>query len=134
MISEHLDAAKALLVGLTVEESAPKTPSYPYVLVRVAPRDEAALTVVGQHDSFTFRVATTVVAVNPDSANIIASQVAGMLRDKRPGVAGRTCGPIALAGSSGSPVEDLDVNLPGTATRHPVTTTDVWEWQSDPAT
>lgn len=134
MIAEHMAAAKALLSAVTVYvDQAPGSPSYPYVVLRTAFRDEAAPSVSGVHDSLTFRVAATAVGVNGDSARIVADLAGAALRDVRPTVTGRVCGPIHLAASSGAPVPDMDVTLPGTQAGHPVYVVDVWEWQSDPA-
>lgn len=135
MIAAHFAAAKALLTGLTVyEDSAPdeKGRSYPFVVLRTAFRDEDAPTVLGVHDSWTFRVSATSVGKNGTSARVVSGAVATKLRDVRPAVTGRVCGPIHLSATSGEPMPDLDVTLPGSA-GHPVYVTDVWEWQSDPA-
>lgn len=136
MIVEHLAAVRSLLAGLTVHDDLLPEPqsraSYPAVVLRAAFRDEAALTVMGAHDSVTFRFATTCAGLTGESARIYAGKVAESLRDVRPSVAGRVCGPIHLAASSGQPAPDLDVQV-ADSTSHPAFLTDVWQFASDPA-
>lgn len=136
MIVEHLTAVKALLSGVTVHEDvlpgAQTRAAYPAVVLRAAFRDEAALTVLGAHDSVTFRFSTTSAGLTGDSARITADKAAAALRDVRPTVTGRVCGPIHLAASSGQPMPDLDVQV-ADSTSHPVFITDVWQFASDPA-
>lgn len=95
MSNAHIDAFKALLASVTVDDA--ETPNFaelPRVVLYADPDASTREALCATRDGANITIQTTCIGATRDQAGWMVDRVTELVEDKRPVVTGFTCGPI----------------------------------------